>query len=226
MHGFVFDVAHLLAGSLVLLSIMLLYQDRMFALINIFALHAVALVLSVIWQAYIQGQTALYVTAAIAFSVKAIVIPLALRRIVRNLGIHKTIETVVGIEDTAHDELRRDSAVPVVLVQAERDVVPSVTAVAVELRSLTERNRPTRIAAVALHAEPKMLPVSHRRQLPELAAGREQGDVGIGETERREPQAQAIFDELEVEEGGARRHPLESQTFRSLLGEPALLRAA
>ncbi|TML96596.1 MAG: single-stranded-DNA-specific exonuclease RecJ [Actinobacteria bacterium] len=46
------------------------------------------------------------------------------------------------------------------------------------------------------------------------------------QAERREPQAQAIFDELEVEEGGARRHPLESQTFRSLLGEPALLRAA
>ena len=46
------------------------------------------------------------------------------------------------------------------------------------------------------------------------------------QAERREPQAQAIFDELEVEEGGARRHPLESRTFRSLLGEPALLRAA
>jgi single-stranded-DNA-specific exonuclease len=42
----------------------------------------------------------------------------------------------------------------------------------------------------------------------------------------RDPQAQAIFDELEVEEGGPKRHPLESQTFRSLLAEPALLRAA
>jgi len=42
----------------------------------------------------------------------------------------------------------------------------------------------------------------------------------------RDPQAQAIFDELDVEEGGPRRHPLESQTFRALLAEPALLRAA
>ncbi|HEX9380338.1 MAG TPA: single-stranded-DNA-specific exonuclease RecJ [Gaiellaceae bacterium] len=42
----------------------------------------------------------------------------------------------------------------------------------------------------------------------------------------REPQAQAIFDELEVEEGGPRRHPLESEMFRALLAEPALLRAA
>src|SRR5438094_800248 len=46
------------------------------------------------------------------------------------------------------------------------------------------------------------------------------------QAERRDPQAQAIFDELEVEEGGAKRHPLESQTFRSLLAEPAVLRAA
>jgi single-stranded-DNA-specific exonuclease len=43
---------------------------------------------------------------------------------------------------------------------------------------------------------------------------------------RRDPKAQAIFDELEVEEGGPRRHPLESETFRSLLAQPALLRAA
>jgi single-stranded-DNA-specific exonuclease len=46
------------------------------------------------------------------------------------------------------------------------------------------------------------------------------------QSERREPQAQAIFDELEVEAGGTKRHPLESQTFRTLLAEPALLRAA
>src|SRR6059036_448859 len=42
----------------------------------------------------------------------------------------------------------------------------------------------------------------------------------------REAQAQEIFDELEVDEGGPKRHPLESETFRSLLAEPALLRAA
>src|SRR5213080_127188 len=42
----------------------------------------------------------------------------------------------------------------------------------------------------------------------------------------REAQAQAILDELEVEEGGPKRHPLESETFRALLEQPALLRAA
>jgi hypothetical protein len=42
----------------------------------------------------------------------------------------------------------------------------------------------------------------------------------------RDAQAQVIFDELEVEEGGPKRHPLESEKFRALLEQPALLRAA
>jgi single-stranded-DNA-specific exonuclease len=46
------------------------------------------------------------------------------------------------------------------------------------------------------------------------------------ESDARDPQAQAIFDELDVEAGGPKRHPLESDTFRALLAEPALLRAA
>jgi single-stranded-DNA-specific exonuclease len=44
--------------------------------------------------------------------------------------------------------------------------------------------------------------------------------------ERRAPEAEAIFRELELEAGGPRRHPLESETFRALLEEPALLEAA
>ena len=97
MHGFAFDIAHLLAGSLVLVSLLLLYQDRMSALLNVFALHAVLLALSVGWQAHIQDAPHLYVTAAIALIFKAIIIPGGLRRIVKKLGIHREIETVVGI---------------------------------------------------------------------------------------------------------------------------------
>jgi hydrogenase-4 component E len=100
MNGFAFDIAHLLAGSLVLLSFVLLYQDRMYALLNVFAAQAVVLTASVAWQAYVQDAPHLYVTAAIALVFKAIVIPMALRRIVRRLGIHREIETVVGIGPT------------------------------------------------------------------------------------------------------------------------------
>jgi single-stranded-DNA-specific exonuclease len=44
--------------------------------------------------------------------------------------------------------------------------------------------------------------------------------------EKRSAEAQAVFDELGVEAGGARRHPLESPTFRALLAEPVPLREA
>jgi hydrogenase-4 component E len=91
------DVAHLFAGSLVLVSFMLLYQDRLTGLINTFALHALVVSLSVAWQANIQLAPHLYITAAIALVVKAIVIPTVLHRIIVRLGIHRTIEPVVGI---------------------------------------------------------------------------------------------------------------------------------
>ncbi len=100
MHGFVFDVAHLLAGGLVLVSFMLLYQDRMFGLLNAFALHAFVVSLSVAWQALIQHAPHLYITAAIALLFKAIFIPLALHRLIVRLEIHRTVETVVGIGPT------------------------------------------------------------------------------------------------------------------------------
>ena len=97
MRGLLFDVAHLLAGSLVLVSIIQLYQDRLSALLNVFALHAVILALSVAWQAYVQNAPHLYVTALIALVFKGMVIPITLHRIVRRLGIHREIETVGGI---------------------------------------------------------------------------------------------------------------------------------
>jgi hydrogenase-4 component E len=90
----------MLAGGLVLVSFVLLYQDRMFALLNVFAVHAVLLSGSVAWQAYIQNAGHLYVPAVLALLLKAIIIPVSLRRIVIQLGIHRSIETVVGIGPT------------------------------------------------------------------------------------------------------------------------------
>ena len=95
--GLAFDLAHLLAGGLVLVSLLMLYQDRLTALLNVYAIHALVLALSVACQAYIQDAPHLYITAGIALIFKAIVIPTALHRIVRQLGIHREIETVVGV---------------------------------------------------------------------------------------------------------------------------------
>ena len=100
MDGLHFDIAHIFAGSLVLVSFMMLYQDRLYALLNIFALHSIVLACSVGWQAYIQDAPHLYITTAIALIFKGIVIPVALHRIIQRLGIHREIETVIGIGPT------------------------------------------------------------------------------------------------------------------------------
>ena len=97
MTGLSFDIAHMLAGGLVLVSFMMLYQDRLTALLRVLALHAFVLTLAVAWQARIQHAPHLYITAAIALGFKAIVIPVALHRIIVRLGIHREIENVVGI---------------------------------------------------------------------------------------------------------------------------------
>ena len=98
--GLAFDIAHLLAGGMVVVSFMLLYQDRMLALLHVFALHAGVLAVSVAWQAWIQAAPHLFVTAAIALLFKAVLIPVVLRRMVARLGIHREIEQVVGVGPT------------------------------------------------------------------------------------------------------------------------------
>jgi hydrogenase-4 component E len=122
--GLQFDIAHLLAGGLVLVSFMLLYQDRMFGLLNVFALHAFVLALSVAWQAFIQGAPHLYVTAAIALLFKALIIPVALHRIVQRLGIHRTLEPVVGVGLTMLAGMGLVALAIVVMLPASVDADP------------------------------------------------------------------------------------------------------
>ena len=85
------DIAHLLAAGMMILSFLLLYQDRITATLNVFAAQAIALGLAVAWQAELQDAPHLFVTAAIALVVKGGIIPMALHRIVRRLEIHREI---------------------------------------------------------------------------------------------------------------------------------------
>ena len=96
MRPLAFDVAHLLAGGMVVMSFLLLYQDRITATLNVFAMQAITLALAVAWQAYLQDAPHLIITAAIALIFKGFIIPMALHRIVRRLEIHREIEQVIG----------------------------------------------------------------------------------------------------------------------------------
>jgi hydrogenase-4 component E len=92
-----YDVGHLLSASVLVLSFGLLFQRRLLGVLRIFALQATVLAAAAAWQAYIQDAPHLYITAAIALLFKAIAIPVTLQRIVRRLGIHRTVETVLGV---------------------------------------------------------------------------------------------------------------------------------
>jgi hydrogenase-4 component E len=99
-HTLSFDIAHTLAGSLLLCSFILLYQVRMLALLHALAFHAMILAISVAWQAHIQAAPHLYITAVMALGFKALLIPWVLRRIVIRMNLHREIETVGGVGTT------------------------------------------------------------------------------------------------------------------------------
>lgn len=123
-HALSFDIAHMLAGGLVLVSFMLLYQDRLHALVNVYALHALVLTASVAWQAWAQDAPHLYITATVALVFKAIVIPVALHRIIRRLGIHRDIENVVSIGTTMLTGMGLVALSMVVMLRVTADADP------------------------------------------------------------------------------------------------------
>lgn len=92
-----YDVAHLLGGSVLLLSFVLLYQRRISAVISAFATQGALLALAVAWQGWAQGAPGLYLTALVAALAKAVLIPLALRALVRRFGLHRSVDPALGI---------------------------------------------------------------------------------------------------------------------------------
>ncbi len=95
-----YDIAHLLGALVLLLSFALLYQRRLFALIKMFAIQSVALAAAAAWQGYIQDAPHLYITAVLALAMKAIIIPVALHKIIVKLNIERTVDTALGVGPT------------------------------------------------------------------------------------------------------------------------------
>ena len=92
-----YEISHLLAGIMLVTSFALLYQERIAAVLNAFAAQSIVLSLAVAWAAWSGNRPDLFITALIAFTLKGIVIPVALRRTVMRLGIHREVEKVVGV---------------------------------------------------------------------------------------------------------------------------------
>ncbi|HYE50256.1 MAG TPA: hydrogenase-4 component E [Azospirillaceae bacterium] len=95
-----YDTAHLLGALVLLTSFALLSQRRLSALISAFALQSALLAAAAAWQGLIQDSPHLFVTAAIALLLKAVAIPLALRRVMERFGIQRAAEPALGVGPT------------------------------------------------------------------------------------------------------------------------------
>lgn len=92
-----YDAAHLLGALVLLTSFALLYQRRLFSLLNVFTVQALALSGAAAWQGYAHDEPHLYITAILTLALKAIAIPVALHRIIQRLHIERTVEPALGI---------------------------------------------------------------------------------------------------------------------------------
>jgi hydrogenase-4 component E len=95
-----YDVSHFLAGLMLVVSFVLIYQGRVLAVLRAFAVQAIVLSIAVAWEAWVQDRPHLYITSALALGLKGIVIPIALHRMIFRLGIHRDVEQVVGVGRT------------------------------------------------------------------------------------------------------------------------------
>lgn len=94
---FGYDAAHMLGAVVLLMSFALLYQRRIFSVITVFTMQALALAAAAAWQGFAQGEPHLYVTALLTLVLKAVAIPLALHRIILRLNIQRTVDAALSV---------------------------------------------------------------------------------------------------------------------------------
>jgi hydrogenase-4 component E len=91
------DLAHLLGGAMLVLSFGLLYQRRLTALINLYAVQTWVLAAAAGWQGWAQRSPELFVVGLIALSAAGLAVPIALHRIARQPRIRQAVQTAPGI---------------------------------------------------------------------------------------------------------------------------------
>jgi len=94
------DMAYTLSGAMLLMSFLLLYQRRLNGLIHAFEIQAALLAVVVSWQAVVQNEPHLFLTALIVLFFKAAFIPVILMRLIRRLDVPQAVEPVMAIGRT------------------------------------------------------------------------------------------------------------------------------
>jgi hydrogenase-4 component E len=91
------QLINLFAALLLLLAFAMLTQRRILSLINLFAVQGFVLALSTAVVAYSTNQGHLYLSAAITFGLKVVLLPWFLHWLIRKLNVRWDVESVVNI---------------------------------------------------------------------------------------------------------------------------------
>ena len=85
-----------LAALILLTSFLMLGQSRLMRLLFIFALQGVLLAVTTALAAHVLESPHLYISALLSLSLKGILIPFMLQRLVLRMGLHRDMETLVN----------------------------------------------------------------------------------------------------------------------------------
>jgi hydrogenase-4 component E len=91
----IYPLAHFMGGIMLLCAFLFLSQRRLAAMISLYQLQALTLAAAAFWQGYAQSAPELYLTGLITLAIKAILLPIGLRRIVQRFNLIRAVETVM-----------------------------------------------------------------------------------------------------------------------------------
>ncbi|CAG1019597.1 Hydrogenase-4 component E [Burkholderiaceae bacterium] len=91
---------NLLGAVLLLLAFAMISQRRILSLIHLFTMQGITLVTATAVVGYVTQQPHLYLSAAITFVLKVVLIPVLLHRVIDRLNVRWDIETLINIPTT------------------------------------------------------------------------------------------------------------------------------
>ena len=100
MNTLLAQFVNLLGAVLLMLAFAMISQRRILSLIYLFTMQGATLVLSTAVVGYVTHQPHLYLSAAVTFVLKVLVIPYLLHRVIDRLGIRWDVETLIKIPTT------------------------------------------------------------------------------------------------------------------------------
>ncbi len=100
MSALLTQFVNLLGAVLLMLAFAMISQRRVLSLIYLFTMQGATLALATAVVGYVTHQHHLYLSAALTFLLKALLIPYLLHRVVDRLGIRWDVETLINIPTT------------------------------------------------------------------------------------------------------------------------------